>query len=112
MGFPTANLETSFSYILPLQGVYLTKVYLEDGRSFYAMSSVGSNPTFSDRPGIKIESYIFDFNEDIYGRQMALEFIHYHRENIKFENPDQLIRQLNKDKSALEIMIKNIQKAH
>lgn len=110
LGYPTANMETNFSYILPRQGVYLSRVTLEGGTKYFAMSSIGSNPTFSNRPGVKIESNIFDFSKDIYGQEISLEFLHFHRPNRKFESPLALKSQLDEDSRDLKLLARTYPK--
>lgn len=95
LGFPTANLEPEENYIIPKIGIYETQIIL-DGKSYIGATSVGTNPTFKNQ-GIKIENHILDFKGNIYGKTMEVKFIRYLRDEIKFENIEDLKGQINKD---------------
>ncbi|MDO4661957.1 MAG: bifunctional riboflavin kinase/FAD synthetase [Tissierellia bacterium] len=105
LGYPTANLKLDFNYALPKNGVYFTKVFIDD-KQYFAMTDIGTNPTFEDQE-IKIESYIFDFNENIYGKKIILEFIEFVRDDVEFKNADELIDQLHFDYKNIREKIKN-----
>ncbi|MEG0365502.1 MAG: bifunctional riboflavin kinase/FAD synthetase [Coprobacillus sp.] len=96
IGFPTANVDYN-AYFLPCGGVYVTKVYIQD-REFMGMCNIGYNPTFSalDKPSLEV--YILDFDEDIYGCVLNVEFYELIRKEKPFHSKDELINQLNKDK--------------
>lgn len=96
LGFPTANLETDFSYVLPGDGLYLTLIEV-DGKKHKALTSVGTNPTFTDSKDVKIESYIMDFDQEIYGKEVKLSFIKKTRDQIKFNSSEELINQMKYD---------------
>ena len=94
IGFPTANIipnVTSFSE----RGVYRTKVKL-DGEIFNAITNIGVNPTF-DLGHLVVESHIFDFDEDIVGKEIEVELVSFIRNEVKFANVDQLIAQIASD---------------
>jgi len=102
LGFPTANIVTRIE-VLPLDGIYATFLQV-DGRLWPSVTNVGFNPTFGEGPRT-IESYIFDFQEDLYGQQVSLFFIKRIREEKKFPSPDLLVKQMKKDVlSAQEIL--------
>ena len=61
LGYPTANLDLTFEYILPVDGLYLTYIIV-DGKKYQSLTSVGTNPTFTDSKEVKVETYIFDFS--------------------------------------------------
>lgn len=95
LGFPTANLKYTNDYILPSKGVYVTIV--EFNKNFYpAVTNLGFNPTFNGDE-FKIETYILDFNQDIYGEIIEIAFLDFIREDKKFDNIDSLIDQMKKD---------------
>ena len=96
LGFPTANISLDFPYIMPDQGVYFTFVY-HKGKKYLSLTSIGTNPTVTDKNEIKLEVYIIDFNKQIYGDELVLEFIEKTREQIKFDSKAELIDQMNKD---------------
>ena len=69
-------------------------------------ASIGTKPTFSgDKP--LLETYIFDFNEDIYGENLKVRFIKKIRDQIKFDNKEQLIKQMNDDYKRVKEIINN-----
>ena len=105
LNFPTANLKMNFSYTIPKDGVYLTRVNVS-GKNHFALSNVGSNPTF-ENDYRKIETYILNFNEDIYGENIAIEFLEFFRNDMKFDSVDDLIKQMEMDKKQAIDMINN-----
>ncbi len=96
IGFPTANISYG-QYHLPCFGVYAVKVVI-DKNVYYGMCNIGFNPTFSELNKPSLEVHIFDFNEDIYGKEVKVEFYDLIRLEKKFNHKDELIEQLNKDK--------------
>lgn len=110
LGFPTANMKLDFDYIIPQRGVYLTRVFIEGFENYYyGMTNIGTNPTFTDRDKIKIETNIFDFEEKIYQQKMKLEFLAYERLDIKFDRPEDLIEQMKEDEKLLRSWIPNFE---
>lgn len=97
LGYPTANIELNFRYIIPKEGVYLSYVVYQNDR-YLALTSIGTNPTITDSRDIKIETYIIDFNKKIYGEEISIEFIEWVREQKKFDTKEELIEQMDKDK--------------
>jgi riboflavin kinase/FMN adenylyltransferase len=94
LGFPTANLETD-AELLPPNGVYAVRVILE-GEPRPAVASLGVKPTFSGNQ-FSIEAHIFDFDEDIYGQSMRMEFVEWIREEKSFPDPRALVQQIDRD---------------
>lgn len=97
IGFPTANLELKGDKLIPAQGVYLTKSKLKD-RMIYGMTNIGIRPTVSQSNKLRIETHLFNFNEEIYGEELEVHFLAKMRDEIKFNSFADLINQLNKDK--------------
>lgn len=96
LNFPTINLSDEYHYFLPKDGVYLTKTVIEE-KQYISITSIGMNLTF-DEYQKKVETYVLDFNRMIYGEKVAVVFLEYMRENVKFKNRNELVQQLNKDK--------------
>lgn len=96
LGYPTANIELAFKYIIPEEGVYLTFCYY-NGQKYLSLTSIGTNPTVTDNRDIKIETYIIDFNNKIYGEDITIEFIEKIRNQIKFDSKEELINQMDED---------------
>lgn len=106
LNFPTANLKLSFNYVLPIDGVYFTRINI-DNKSYYALSNVGSNPTFGENSR-KVETYILDFDQNIYGENVSIEFLEFFRYDIKFTSREELIEQMNRDKKRAYKYLENL----
>ncbi len=104
IGFPTANILPSFPLkAIPADGVYATRVIVE-GVRYDGMTNIGVRPTLSCGNSRTIETNIFEFDKDIYGLEVELEFVSRIRQERKFESLDQLRGQLEKDKmTALKL---------
>ena len=101
IGFPTANVDYK-NYFLPRGGVYNVKVEL-DGKTYNGICNIGNNPTFNYSLTKKLEVHIIDLNENIYGKEIRINFIDRIRDEMKFASAQELINQLEKDKCyALE----------
>lgn len=96
LGFPTANIQTRNDIVPP--GVFVTNVAIGT-RVFPSMTNIGHCPTFSQQK-TNIESYIINFNKNIYGKKIRIHFIKKLREEIKFDNPEELSFQIKKDLDA------------
>lgn len=95
IGFPTANLSIDDNILIPKNGIYAVKVYLGK-REFYGATNIGYNPTVNGE-GLSIETNILDFNEDIYGEVIKVEFLERIRDEKKFNSLEELKSQLEKD---------------
>lgn len=102
--FPTANIEVIFKHkLIPAEGIYAVRVKLND-QTYKGMLNIGFRPTFGGTQK-RMEVNIFDFNQDIYGDEILVEFYHKIRSEIKFQNVGALKSQLHKDKKeALKIL--------
>jgi riboflavin kinase/FMN adenylyltransferase len=99
IGFPTANLFIEDSTkILPANGVYVVAVLLDEVR-FKGVMNIGFRPTIDTSLRKQIEIHIFDFERDIYGRKLQVEILTRLRDEIKFENKDFLVEQIQQDVS-------------
>ena len=101
LGYPTANLKLSFPYILPADGVYLTSVTVEDGQAYYAMTNIGTNPTFERGDQIKIESHLFDYSGDLYGQKARINFLRFERADVRYPSSAALLKQMAEDERLL-----------
>ena len=90
LGFPTVNLTLQENVLSPAKGVYATKVILENGDTHMAVTNVGTRPTVDDGDKLTIEGFILDFNGDLYGQKIQMEFYKYLREEKKFPSFDAL----------------------
>lgn len=97
IGFPTANLHPPHRKVIPAKGIYACFVLIEGSRHDAAVS-VGVRPTFGGGQ-LLIEAYILDFDGDIYGDEMTVEFVEYTRPELAFEGVDDLVAQMEEDVS-------------
>lgn len=100
LGFPTANLEYGDNIVLPKEGVYYTNT-IWNNNIYKSITSIGNNPTVEGTK-ITLESFILEFNKDIYGDEIKVNFLKRIRDNVKFDSLDELVVQLNKDKLMAE----------
>lgn len=96
LGYPTANISLDFNYIIPKDGVYFGKAKIGNICKF-CLISIGKNPTFNGKE-LRIEVYIYDFDRNIYGEELKINFIDYLRPTYNFSSKKDLIKQMNKDK--------------
>ncbi|WP_353095263.1 bifunctional riboflavin kinase/FAD synthetase [Tissierella praeacuta] len=101
LGFPTANIEPIDNYVIPKNGVYMTNTIV-DGKRYTSATNIGYNPTFNEDI-LKIETYLLDFNGDIYGKILEIEFLDFLRNDIKFENKEALIEQMKTDIEMIKL---------
>ena len=98
LGYPTANLELVDAHVaIPLGGVYAVRAYV-DGGVYGGMANIGKNPTFGDVEKPRLETNIFGFSGDIYGKTLTIEFVQRIRGELKFASIDALKAQLAQDK--------------
>ncbi len=103
IGLPTANLSHWEGKKLPAVGVYATHIELK-GQRYYGITNVGYRPTFESQSDVNIETYILDFDGNIYGEKFSVAFIQKIRDEKKFSDVDALLQQIELDKiSAHEI---------
>jgi riboflavin kinase/FMN adenylyltransferase len=95
LGFPTANIKTKDGMVIPKNGIYSTIACLGD-RKLMSATSIGTRPTFDDGERV-VETYVLDFDEDIYGQSMRLEFIEHIRDEITYGTVKELVDQIRQD---------------
>lgn len=105
LGVPTANMKFDTNYVHPRFGVYLGRFTVE-GKSYYSATNIGTNPTFKEQ-GIKVESYLLDFEGDIYGKWAELELLEFLRPELAFDSVEELIIQMNRDIERAESIVVN-----
>jgi riboflavin kinase/FMN adenylyltransferase len=111
IGFPTANVDVLDDYHLPPTGVYAVRLWIESEKRVYnGVCNVGYKPTFhkekADKPSIEV--FIFDFNQEIYGQTVTIEWHNRLRSEKKFSGVDELIAQIGHDKKNAEEYFKKI----
>lgn len=94
--FPTMNIYPTEHKLLPPNGVYATQTMIE-GRRYFGVTNLGTKPTVSDNTEISVETYLFDFDSDVYGKKVNVEFMHFIRPEMRFEDMDSLKRQIMAD---------------
>lgn len=99
LGFPTVNLHWPADKIVPPNGVYFSDVRIEGDR-YHAISNVGVKPTVSDGERLLVESFLFGYQGDAYGKEILVEFLKYRRPERKFESVDELKRAVSQDLDA------------
>ncbi len=101
IGFPTANVGLQGDYMIPPLGVYCVRFFV-NGKWYEGISNVGNKPTFNQEALAKpsIEVHIFDFNQDIYGQEVLVEWHRYLRKEQKFSGIEELKSQLEVDKAT------------
>ena len=95
LGIPTANVELG-EYVVPKFGVYATLTRLKDGRHLPGVANIGVNPTTGE-VAPRLEVWLFDFDEDIYGETIRIEFIKRLRGEKRFDSVDGLVGQMHSD---------------
>lgn len=96
LGMPTVNLIPPKGKLLPPNGVYYSRVIVH-GEKYDAISNIGCKPTVSNERVVGIESYLYDFDQDIYGENIAVCLYVFKRAEMHFENVNQLQRQMASD---------------
>ena len=95
LGFPTANVALG-DYVVPKLGVYATRTRLDDGRSLPGVANLGRNPT-TGLVEPRLEVFLFEFDEDLYGQTIETELVRFIRPELKFDGLAALIEQMHKD---------------
>ncbi len=95
IGFPTANLTVKSHMTNIKSGIYITET-TADGKCYQSVTNVGFNPTF-EQTDFNLETYLFNFNEDLYGKYIKVAFIKRIRDELKFKNAEELKKWIAKD---------------
>ncbi|MCH5263037.1 MAG: bifunctional riboflavin kinase/FAD synthetase [Lachnospiraceae bacterium] len=99
IGMPTANLIPEKDKLLPPYGVYYSRVRTE-GKTYKGISNVGCKPTVNTENAAGVETYLYDYDGDLYGRNITVELLSYRRPEMKFENVERLKEQMEADIAA------------
>jgi len=98
LGTPTANMMFQPGVLIPAHGVYAGRLRIEgESTDRWAVTNIGVRPTVSDSERVSVESYILDYEGNLYGRRIRLEFLDYLRPERKFESTDALKAQILQD---------------
>ena len=96
LGAPTVNMQFAPGVLIPRRGVYATRVRLEDGE-FPAVTNIGVRPTVSDDDSVTVETHILDYDGNLYGRCVSLDFFDYLRPERRFASVRELSEQIAAD---------------
>ncbi|MFR2848955.1 MAG: bifunctional riboflavin kinase/FAD synthetase [Hungatella hathewayi] len=97
LGFPTVNILPPPEKHLPPFGVYVSRVLI-DGTYYGGITKIGKKPTVEGEYPVGVETFVFDFDRDIYGENIEVQLLHFERPEQKFASLEDLKRQLEKDK--------------
>ena len=106
--FPTANLIIPPHVLVPSHGVYVTRATLEDGTSYAAVTNVGTRPTVNSGSDITVEACLLDFEGDLYGKTLRVEFFRHLRDEIRFDSLDALKAQIAADADTTRAYFQNL----
>lgn len=95
LGFPTANIHYD-GHLIPKNGIYITLIEI-DGKKHFSVTNVGNNPTVNYSKIRRVEAFILNYNKEIYDKDVKLEFIKRLRDELKFDNIEDLKTQMNND---------------
>ena len=100
IGYPTANLQVEASKLIPKNGAYMVKTDVG-----YGMLNIGTRPTLHNGKQRSIEVHIFDFEDDLYGKNLKIEFLEHLRDEREFDSVDRLRHQLAEDEQECRLKI-------
>lgn len=96
MGIRTANVELSEEYQVLKKGVYIVHVTIE-GSLVHGVCNIGTNPTINTLEKMRLEVHLLNFEQDIYGKEITIEFLQRIRDELKFDSKEELIAQIHDD---------------
>ncbi len=103
LGYPTANVALG-KYLRPKYGIYAVRVRLDDGSEHDGVASLGIRPSF-DPPVEMLETFIFDWSGDLYGRTIEVALVGFIRPEAKFDDLGELVKQMDADSAAARAML-------
>ena len=106
MGFPTVNINIPEDKYVVRRGVYVSRVRLGQ-RVLYGVTNIGRRPTLEDAVNDVAETYIFDFDEDVYGAKVTVELMHFLRPEEHYSSKEELINAVELNKKQAEEYLKN-----
>ncbi len=103
LGFPTANVMIA-DYVVPRLGVYATRTRLPGGRVFPGVANIGNNPTTGEVE-TRLEVWLFDFDEDLYGQVIETELVAFLRSEEKFGSIELMVEQIHRDEAQARAIL-------
>ena len=108
LGFPTANLKVQPEQAMPRDGIYASITHYGENQ-WRSVTNIGIKPTFGGQKRA-IETFIFDFNGDLYGRKIRVELTARLRDEMKFNGPGELVAQIHRDVEKAKQVLEEIPK--
>jgi riboflavin kinase/FMN adenylyltransferase len=105
LGFPTANLVPDPTLAVPDHGIYACRANVPGMGEWTAAVSIGVRPTFVTGRGLLVEAFLLDFEGDLYGRELRLQFIDRIRGERRFDSAEALIEQMNRDVAEIARLV-------
>ncbi len=96
LSMPTVNLNVPDEKLLPPFGVYFSRVIIGE-KSYRGITNIGTKPTVSDKGKVNSETYLYNFDGDLYGKDIRVELFHWHREEQRFPDVEHLKKQMHHD---------------
>ncbi|MGM8364093.1 bifunctional riboflavin kinase/FAD synthetase [Virgibacillus sp. W0181] len=111
IGYPTANLQIDKEALLPKTGVYAVKTYIQgDEKAWEGMANLGTNPTFTDDTDVSLEVHLLDFDADLYGKNLTIEWHQFIRDEEKYDDVNDLIKQIQEDEQTIRAIFQDPEK--
>ena len=108
LGYPTANMQVEpNSQLRP--GIYAVRFKSQDGKTFDGVASFGRRPTVDEDGPLLLETYVFDFEGDLYGQLCSVSFVAHLRDELKFDGLDPLVAQMKRDEEEARAALSNVQ---
>ena len=107
MGYPTANVDIDDEKYIPKLGVYACLIAIDD-KKYQGICNLGVNPSIDNLNKARLEVNIFDFDDDIYDKNIKIELIHFLREEIKFKEYQELVNEIKKDEEIIKSYFRGI----
>lgn len=101
LGFPTANIGVGLDHALPAYGIYVTRAYVRE-TAYHSCTSIGVRPTFHPDTTAVVETFILDFDEEIYGEEIRVDLLHRLRGELKFDSAADLVERMRQDISETQ----------
>ncbi len=99
IGFPTANIGLGLDRALPAFGVYVTRAYVGEN-SYQSCTNIGIRPTFDAEPRPTVETYVMEFEGDLYGQELRIDLLHRLRDELRFGSVEELVIAIHRDIEA------------
>ncbi len=105
LGFPTANLVPNPALAVPDHGIYACRAFVPGMGEWIAAVSIGVRPTFVTGRGLLVEAFLLDFDDDLYGRELRLDFLERIRGEKRFDSAETLVEQMHRDVEAIARLV-------